>query len=346
MGTHTPQSVPAAAAAVAAAAAALAAATRAASPTKLKETPKFEELKRKQERALSILEESQQVAGLEADRGKCTFGELETSTSKLEQVVQACRRRPHAVPPDTPDRQSNVGSGTSTFCDSQKIGADLHESCTRLPWECALSPASADGRMALEAEVRSLRIDLINADSRLKAVTAESNQVAAALRRSVDNHQQRVCKLQDEAASLRRENQRLERSLHQAGVEECRVAEAARAQPLHADEALVRLRKECGSLELENKNLAAELQNGRTELACMRGAHPRLESGRSTGSVATLAPSHDSSAWSAPSTTHGGAVRTVSVARCGVNGKGRTITAVDRALLRHGSSPALRRAWT
>merc|ERR1711920_834020 len=117
-----------------------------------------------------------------------------------------------------------------------------------------------------------------------KAVTVESNQIGAALRRSVDQHRQQVCKLQDEAASLRRENQRLERSLHQAGVEECRVAEAARAQPLHADEVLIRLRKECGTLEFENENLAVELQNGRTELACMRGAHPRLESGRNAGS--------------------------------------------------------------
>merc|ERR1711920_164746 len=122
-------------------------------------------------------------------------------------------------------------------------------------------------------------------------------------------------KLQDEAASLRKENQRLERSLHQAVLEERRAVEVARSQPVHADEAFIRLREECSNFENENNDLASELQRGRTELACMRGMQLRLEAGRSANSVAAPTLSCETSASRTPSTTHAGVVRTVNVAR-------------------------------
>eukprot|EP00429_Kryptoperidinium_foliaceum_P106816 CAMPEP_0176260992 /NCGR_PEP_ID=MMETSP0121_2-20121125/39867_1 /TAXON_ID=160619 /ORGANISM="Kryptoperidinium foliaceum, Strain CCMP 1326" /LENGTH=321 /DNA_ID=CAMNT_0017600917 /DNA_START=9 /DNA_END=970 /DNA_ORIENTATION=- len=266
----SPQGVPEAVAAVAAAAAALFSATsRSPPPSWARSSPlgskaALEDIRRKQEQALAILEAERtqlvqsrerqeaeaEAAAAAAAKGEaaqesvCSLPHLETSMQSLEDEVYACRRQP-------PSTLSGFGGETRLD--------DL-----RFP------EVSQD--LPLLRQARELREQLSAAEERLQTLTAEAAAQSGSMLARQSQHQQWAQKLKDEASTLRRDNLRLEGSMQMASADETKATDALREQPRREQEALGRLRDECRRLEEENAGLEFQVHAGRAELSALRAA--------------------------------------------------------------------------
>eukprot|EP00931_Biecheleriopsis_adriatica_P055915 TRINITY_DN33146_c0_g1_i1.p1 TRINITY_DN33146_c0_g1~~TRINITY_DN33146_c0_g1_i1.p1 ORF type:complete len:536 (-),score=99.02 TRINITY_DN33146_c0_g1_i1:138-1745(-) len=183
------------------------------------------------------------------------------------------RKAPDATAPERPSEPAAVIPVAAPPPDSARSEGDAllgNESSAAEMSQKAEDLAARARCEGLHVEVAALRDELRKADIRIQGATSEAGAANSQARENRKQHQRWIRNMEDEAAKLRREGQRLERSFHQASLEERRMSEIVRSQPAQSEEKLTRLKANCERLQLENERLEHDLETGRSELSSVR----------------------------------------------------------------------------
>lgn len=136
-----------------------------------------------------------------------------------------------------------------------------------------LQPEANEAAGACQAEVRQLRLELCQEETRLRDAKTEAAEAKEEARRGRERHQKNLASLEYNIAQLRQENSRLEGNARQAGVLERRLAgRLGGSDKQDRPNAVSSLLEDCCRLQEENRRLEQEIEEHRAEISRARAA--------------------------------------------------------------------------
>lgn len=118
----------------------------------------------------------------------------------------------------------------------------------------------------MRLEAQQLRAELQDLGNRMESTVEGAANAYEVAQEGHKRHRKRLADLQESAAALRLENERLESNRNQALAEERRLVKLLRVSEGESEEALAQMRLDCEELALENRALAEELEERRREV--------------------------------------------------------------------------------